>query len=174
MVWNKSTSRMFDLLTGVDIKCLVIEYMLGKTHEIVFNQRFAQSLRCAKRRWRDNPRHIRVEESGNVSGKNKRPDIIIQTGQYPPLIIEASYDAQDANRDAKSRLGLNLRRSHHAVHSCIALHIPKSFQDVHDSQISDILLSGAELRYAFYRSGETVDRWPRSGFLIGDIYDIGT
>jgi len=151
--------------------------MEGKTSEIVFNTHFAQALRSTRSIWRKNPDHISVEELGKGISGHKRPDIIINDGFYPPLIIESSFDAGDADRDAQRRLGYDIKKSHYPIHTSISLHIPQAFRKIRDSDIEACLLSRCEeLRYAIYRRTEVVEqeRWPRKGYISGSIWDLKT
>ncbi|MCY3999260.1 MAG: hypothetical protein OXF84_00425 [Bacteroidetes bacterium] len=146
---------------------------MGKTHEMIFNSEMAKALRRVKSSWREHPNSISAEETGKVRGqRNKRPDLIITDGILPPVIIESSYNARDADKDAQSRLGLRLTQSNHLVHSCIALHIPASFQKTPSYEIVDTIIGGVELRYAVHRDEENGGRWPKDGYISGNIYDL--
>ena len=125
--------------------------MVGKTSEEVFNVHFAAALRDTSSAWRKNPRHIAVEELGQVNHSLKKPDIVINDRLYPPLIIETSFVANDADKDAVARLGYKIKGSHCTIHTTVALHIPEKFRSISDFDIKKALLSETEIRYAVHR-----------------------
>ena len=159
----------------------------GRTIEETFNQALGRALRKACARWSAKPECIKVEETQLLhtdKGSGLRPDILIDDGVFPPVVIECSFGALDADRDAVARLGLETRRHRARIGTAIALHIPQRFRKAHGFNIADMLLEGAPLAYAVHQlleskgqtsiAGTHERRWPQDGFITGDVYDLVT
>lgn len=159
----------------------------GYTIEETFNQALGRALQKACARWSAKPECIKVEETRLLhteKGSGLRPDILIDDGVFPPVVIECSFGALDAHRDAIARLGLETRRRRARIGTAIALHIPQHFRKVHGFRITDILLEGAPLAYAVHQLLEskgqttivgTFERtWPQDGFIAGSVFDLAT
>ncbi len=147
--------------------------MIGTTGEETFNQKFAEALRQTHAPWQPKDCII-VERHGLISGSNLKPDIVINDPKYPPLNIETSFHARDADQDVTKYLGRLTKISAHPIHTSVAVHIPGSFRKTADSEICESLLSGAEVRYAVHRENRNGGRWPGEGFIVGAIHDIKT
>ena len=127
-----------------------------------------------------------AERLKTVVNSDKVPDIIVRDRSYPPVIIESSFDANDADRDAFDRLVNEtiLSGEQHVVHTVVALHIPESFRDISErDDVIDALLGDSDgngqvqLEYSVHRReklGGGQKRWPRAGFISGTIYDLKT
>ncbi len=147
--------------------------MIGKTGEQTFNQKFAEALREAHSSWQ--PKEcIIVERHGLIHGTNLKPDLIINDPKYPPLNIETSFHARDADQDVKKYLGKLTKVSPHPIHTSVAIHIPDSFRKTDDSDICRSLLSGVEVRYAVHRDHNHGRRWPKKGLITGTVHDVKT
>ena len=157
----------------------------GRTIEETFNQALGRALRSARARWSAQPECIKVEETQLLhadKGAGLRPDILIDDGVFPPVVIECSFGALDADRDAVARLGFETRRRRARIGTAIALRIPQRFRKEHGFNITDILLEGVPLAYAIHQllesKGQTTiagtyqRRWPQSGFIEGSVFDL--
>ena len=81
---------------------------LGRTHEDTFNQALGLVIRSLHANWAANPTSVLAERKGVVydwEGNRKRVDILILDRRSPPVAIECSFGAADADSDASNRLG---------------------------------------------------------------------
>ena len=142
----------------------------GHVREEVFNVALGEALRSAT------PSPVHVERTGVLSGSGnsgKRPDILIVDDRAPPSVIECSYDAADADKDAVARLGAFVKEGHREIKTSVSLHIPSSFQ-LRDANKED-LIAGANIRFAIYQKAEVAPRrWPKNGFVEGDVWSLAT
>ena len=142
----------------------------GHVREEVFNVALGEALRSAT------PSPVHVERTGVLSGSGnsgKRPDILIVDLRAPPSVIECSYDAADADKDAVARLGAIVKEGHREIKTSVSLHIPSSFQST-DAKKED-LIAGASIRFAIYQKTEAAPRrWPAKGFVKGDVWSLAT
>ena len=117
-----------------------------------------------------------MERHGLIRGSNLKPDVIINDPKYPPLNIETSFDAGDADGDVKKYLGKLTKVSDYPIHTSVAVHIPSRFRKTDDSEICNSLLSGVEIRYAVHRKNKNGGggRWPKKGYINGTVHDIKT
>ncbi|MCY4158907.1 MAG: hypothetical protein OXF48_04790 [Bacteroidetes bacterium] len=155
----------------------------GRTTEESFNGALGRALRQARAHWLTSPESIRVEETNLLHAQlGAKPDLLIHDGKFPPVILECSFEAADADIDAIKRLGVQVRQGGYLVHTTIALHIPERFRKEQGFTIADTLLGGAPLRYAVHqlldRHRQTSlanlyrRRWPGQGFIEGTIFDL--
>ena len=145
-------------------------------HEQTFNSGLAQAIRARKLSWGAEGADIVQDERRRVfAGTSGRPDILIDDPLSPPLVIEVSYGARDAEADARNRLGRSLRRGGTTVQAAIAVLIPDGFGDLrHAPEVTARLLDGASLEYALLQgeTGSSATRWPASGFASGRLDDL--
>ena len=115
-----------------------------------------------------------VEQTGNLTEKKLRPDILVCGESSPPFVIECSYQAQDADKDAMQRLGKYVQVSGLPIKTAFALHVPEAFRKGSIDTFRDLLNTGEEIRYAVHqRSRLNVNsRWPSSGFIEGSAQDF--
>ena len=155
----------------------------GRSFETIFNAAFGDSLRTVSARWRlTRPDAIIVEQTNVFIGaenKQKRPDILVLDPEIPPVAIECSYDALDADKDAKARLGLQPSGGLTSIKTAIAVHIPAKYRTSSFSQVFELLNHEGEVRYAIHQLTESTEpsehrfrRWPARGFLTGSVFDL--
>ena len=146
----------------------------GQSREEEFNFALGETLRNTRARWRANPLLIAVERTGTISGRGnagKRPDILIIDPRLPPLVIECSFDAADANQDASARLGDIVKSGNSEVKTALSVYIPKSFRSSASPKYD--LSAGAEIGFALYQKTDAdTRRWPGEGFLQGKVADL--
>jgi len=156
---------------------------IGRTTEESFNGALGRALRRTCVHWSVSPEYIRVEETGLLHDyAAAKPDLLIHDGKFPPVILECSFDARDADTDAIKRLGAHIRFGHYRIRTTIALHIPEHFRQQQETTIPDLLLGGAPLRYAVHQLVEPHKqtsmenahrrRWPAGGFMEGTVFDL--
>ena len=84
-----------------------------RTAEIMFMQALGQALRRSSANWFAKPECVSTDEP-NLLHTSKTTEfnrgILIDDGLYPPIIIECSFIARAADRDAVARLGLETRK----------------------------------------------------------------
>ena len=112
------------------------------------------------------------------------PGILIDDDIFPPIIIECSFNARRADRDAVSRLGMETQKDRTRIVTTIALCIPKRFQKAQFPNIADLLWEGAPIMYAVHQlkggtrrtPGRRVGqrRWPQNGFIKGNVFDFSS
>ena len=145
-------------------------------HEQTFNSGLAQAIRLQKPGWAAAGSDVVQEERRRVfAGSSERPDILIDDPLAPPLVIEVSYDARDAEKDARKRIGRSLSKGGATVHAAIALRIVPSFGNLRSvGEVTERIVDGGRLEYAFLQgdAGQSATRWPREGFIKGQIYDL--
>ena len=162
--------------------------MVGRrTAEKMFVRAFGQALRRLSAYWYAKPECVRIDEP-NLLHTNKtselKADILIDDDIFPPIIIECSFDARGADRDAVARLGLETRKDRTRVVTTIALRIPQRFQKDHIPNITNLLWEGALITYAIHQLSEGTQqtsayhveqrRWPQSGFIKGNVFDLSS
>ena len=140
--------------------------MNGRTHESLFNDAINRVLPYERK-------YKGAEKTGVILGKNsKRPDILINLPDQPPIIIESSIDSKNAEDDAKKRLGVTLNDDT-KVECVIALHIPKDILKNDTQEIEKLLKNGHVLEYCIYKQpNKNTIRVPNKGWIKGTVYDI--
>lgn len=158
---------------------------IGRTTEESFNSALGRALRETSARWSETPEFIRVEETNLLHAQSGlKPDILINDGIFPPVILECSFSAPDADQDAIKRLGLETRQGRFRIRTTLALHIPEHFRQIQGVTIADILLDGEPLAYAVHQLSERQGqlsitetshrRWPKRGFIQGTVFDLAS
>ena len=140
--------------------------MKGGSHESVFNIALGEVLPYESK-------YKFTEKRGVLLNKNKQPDILVDHKDYPPVIIESSKSAQDAEKDAQNRLGESTLDGT-VIQCVIAVHIPEIFHDK-DNKTMRELLKTESLRYCVYKSIDGIKetkRIPSQGWIEGTAYDI--
>ena len=145
----------------------------GQSVESTFNEALGIALSQTTARWGEGSEIIQVEKTQTLAGKTnraKRPDILVLEKQSPPVVIECSYDASDADKDAISRLGKSTNQGNLQIKTALSIHIPAKFRNQSFQSIVRELSNGQTINYALHQLEDR--RWPNSGFLTGTIYDI--
>ena len=120
------------------------------------------------------------EETDGVFQDNtrERPDVLItRPAPEPPIILENEYILAQVEQDAVKRLGRTLEPKYggKAINTVIGIHSPKALQDSPDGdEAAKLLDNGVILQYAVYtgNSPTQFDRFPKSGFIQGDIRNL--
>ena len=151
----------------------------GRQIEESFNLALGEALRETTARWRGRADVVLVERgrllSGSASGK--RPDILVLDPEFPPVVVETSFDAADADKDAIARLGVGVRRGNRQIRTAVAVHIPERYRRLDRESSFEDLKNGARIRYALHQArpkdiAPSSRRWPSVGFLQGGVSDL--
>ena len=124
--------------------------------------------------------HVQEEAKGSFQhDRLKKPDIVIRRGFAPPVVIENEYaPGRTLADDCLSRIGRTLepdaRGDSGEVSVVFALRTPNVIRNcAHGDEADALLRAGAELEFAVYRGNkDDHTRFPRDGFLRGDIRDF--
>ena len=154
----------------------------AESHEQLFNYALGEALAEVNHRLRSQKDSVIAEGRGilNKDDRAVRPDIFIDDRETPNVVIECSYNANDANQDAQNRLG-----SKHPnvagtpINTVFSVFIDQEFRLVKDmTLIKNQLIGGKSIRYALYqrisvkeRDTKGILRWPDEGF-IRVVYSI--
>ena len=117
-------------------------------------------------------RETQAEHTRILAGKDnagKAPDIVITAQGRSPVVIEAEYKpAHEVEKDAKARLGYDIKGQIHHIEAAIALRYPDEF--AHVDNIDKALEETDQLEYcAVYPKGK---RFPTTGWLEGSVSDL--
>ena len=153
----------------------------GREHEQNFNKPLGEALRKVMKS-RNDPLKVKVENTDVFSEfrsgthpARRRPDILIVDDRLPPVVIECSYGKKDANKDAKAKLCAVTKSGRRVVQTCIAVHIPPKFTK--KEAMREDFLGGEEFGFAVYQKkgkNSKSRRWPKKGFIKGDLRDFAT
>ena len=155
----------------------------AELHEQLFNYALGEALEEVNYRLRSQKDSVIAEGRGilNKDDRAVRPDIFIDDRETPNVVIECSYNANDANQDAQNRLG-----SKHPnvagtpINTVFSVFIDQEFRLVKDmTLIKNQLIGGKSIRYALYqrisvkeRDTKGILRWPDEGFIRGSVFDL--
>ena len=129
--------------------------------EEVFNVALGRALKAALPEWRD---AVLIEQTRTLrEAPGRHPDILVAHHTIPPVAVEVSFQTGDADADAVARLGLHYSGNGREIQTAIAVEQPKG-----DVDMSSIPTSHP-IRYALHQNGH---RFPRSGFVRGDVHDL--
>ena len=158
----------------------------GKSIETVFNVALGIVVSRTTAKWRRDSADVILAEKLDVfegsENRTKRPDVLIIDPQMPPVAIESSYSAADADKDAINRLGLQPKGKLSKILTAIAVHIPIRYQKLNIAETVEELRQDTEIRFAVHQriesmsnqttNGLSLRRWPQSGFLEGSVFDL--
>lgn len=105
-----------------------------------------------------------------------QPDLIVRNPLGAPVVVETEYlPARTVEQDAIARLGRELADSGYAVEQCIALRAPNALQQAPQPHL-DAAAAGAEYEYCLFTRTDSIGhvRWPRRGWLTGDVDDLAS
>lgn len=147
--------------------------------ETTFNDGLGSALRSVRSEWSMYPDLILVEMTNVLTESNSlRPDIVVCGKNLQPTIIEASFNARNADLDAKNRLGCHFLQGGHPILTTIAVRIDQRFRALNNSvEVKRRLLEGEMLQYVLHQKLDpncpnSFKRWPRKGFITGSIFDL--
>ena len=109
-----------------------------------------------------------VEETGVLAeSAGLKPDVLIVHKSSPPISIETSFSAGDADQDALARLGKHHESTMEEIKTSISVELKPAFRKVKR-------LTGQRLQYAVHQllPGGEVRRFPKTGFIEGTHHDL--
>ena len=120
---------------------------------------------------------VSEENDGTLATSNKRPDILItRLFPEPPVVIENEYNVANLEADCLNKLGEVLRPAlgGQTIHTVIGVHSPKELEDAANGDVAEAMLrNGIILRYAaYFGTPEDHIRFPKSGFITGDVRNL--
>ena len=118
-----------------------------------------------------------VESQETLLREAKRPDITVTETSREPVVIEVKVDYAhspnlDGEEQAKGRLNKWLA-SYKQVKTAIALRVPHRFRQLSSAETPDALRDADDLHYALF-SADAPQRFPNSGWIVGNISDVAT
>ncbi len=142
---------------------------------MAFNYALSRALRRAVADWGKKDLVV-AERSRIVAGEDnqaKRLDLLVTPADGRPVVVESSYEARDADLDARSRLGLAVKDGSWILDAAVSVCIHEKNRVSSQDDIYRSLLQGQTIRYAAHQRFEGQEyRWPKSGHLRGDIHDL--
>ena len=141
------------------------------------NEALGRALRETRMQFGGIAEIVQVEKTGVLAGAPRRkPDILIMDNWAPPIVVETSFIAADADKDAASRLGKKTARGGHPISIAASVHLANAWR-AHDlAEITERLVGGAPLNYALFQqpkaNPDSRRRWPISWFLDRSVYDF--
>jgi predicted RNA methylase len=139
------------------------------THEQTINTALGEVLQNYGRDW-----NIRSEQVGRIFEEGGRPDILIEKSDLWPIVIEAEVgNYNQAEVEARSRLGNQLVSSPNTIHASIALVYPEELRH-HDGQSLRDVLQDVNLEYALFsvEADGNTERFPEAGWLSGKLSEL--
>ncbi|MFW6116239.1 MAG: hypothetical protein ACOC6F_00795 [bacterium] len=118
---------------------------------------------------------VRSENIDVLRGSGKRPDILITEPHVSPVIVETEIvPAISVESDARQRLGEHLSVSGRRILSSLAVRLPTRLRDFSGPPLRDEIINASDLDMALYtgESPESFVRWPRSGWIRGNVPDL--
>jgi len=133
--------------------------------EAEFNSVLGAALEKSNPAWRG---CVIVEETGVLAeSAGLKPDVLIVHKSSPPISIETSFLAGDADQDALARLGKHYESTMEEIKTSISVELKPAFRKVKR-------LTGQRLQYAVHQllPGGAVRRFPKTGFIEGTHHDL--
>ena len=111
---------------------------------------------------------VRAERTQTIAGHpGRHPDVLITAPGRSPVVIEAEYEPDNPEADARQRLGLDISGEIRPVEAAIALRYPES---IGTADRPSAALAAARMPHCIlYENGA---RFPESGWLEGGITDL--
>ena len=142
------------------------------THESAFNTLFAQNLGFKHPDWK---RYINAEQSGVfLNAEQLRPDILISPPAAAPIVIETEFaPATEVESDAQLRLGKVVAKTGRGIEQVAAVRIPANLKSVPQFELQS-KIQVMQIEWCFFQAveGEKHERWPKSGWLTGELNDL--
>jgi hypothetical protein len=152
----------------------VVEKIIMPTTEHTINDALAAALRTTRSAWRDSE-IVRSENTGMLRGSNERPDILVLEPNVSPVVIETEVlPAATVEIEAISRLGKNLRATGRTILSSVAVRLPVILRTKQGTRLKGELAASDSIEMVLYTGSDplTASRWPRSGWIRGNVADL--
>lgn len=144
------------------------------TAEHTINDSLAAVLRTTRHSWRDSD-VVGSGQLGMLKESSGRPDILVVEPNVSPVAIEVEIQpALSVESEAMSRLGKYTSGAGRTILSAIAVRLPARIRTRHGNPLLSELAGVADLEMALYTGSDSSksSRWPRSGWIIGDVSDL--
>lgn len=144
------------------------------TTEPTINDALAEVLKETRSLWRHTG-VVKSENTGVLKAAGKKPDILITEPNVSPVVVETEVlPASSVEADARQRLGEHLSPSGKRILSSLAIRLPNRFINVGGKQLKEEIVTAQDFEMALYtgESQESFERWPRSGWLHGNVTDL--
>lgn len=145
-----------------------------RTTEHTINDALAAALRTTRHAWRDSD-IVRSEQLGMLRESAARPDILVLEPNVSPVAIEIEIQpALNVEAEALSRLGNYTSGASRAILSVIAVRLPARCRAKHGQPLLSELAAATDLEMALFTGSdaEGSTRWPRAGWISGDVSDL--
>ena len=136
-------------------------------HETAINQMLGNALKKSNRRWNDF--NVKIEETQMLAEySSKRPDIIIIPAEGLPVIIETSFNKNDADQDAIKRLGMRYKGTMDEIKTAVAVNLDTKYKKVSRITTNDLF------KYAIHQKlpDGKLRRFPEAGFIVGNFIEM--
>lgn len=146
------------------------------TTEHTINDALAEVLRKTRRSWR-NSSVVSSENTGMLKGSHGQPDILVIEPNVSPVVVETEVlPGGTVQSDAISRLGEQLRATGRKILSSVAVRLPVRLREKHGRLLQSELANANDLEITLYtgRDPSGCRRWPRSGWILGGVFDLST
>lgn len=144
------------------------------TSEHTINDAIAQILRKSRFSWLDS-NIVKSENTSQLTGNSKRPDILITEPGVSPVVIENEVmPATKVEAEARERLGHTLKEDGKRILSSIAIRTPLQLRDLAGTSLAENLQTADDIEFALFTGSNEEDcvRWPLEGWLKGSIADL--
>jgi hypothetical protein len=144
------------------------------TTEPTINDAIAAVLRETRSAWRHS-NVVRSENSGQLKGSSKQPDILVVEPNVSPVVIETEVvPASAVELDATARLGRQIRANGRTLLSAIAVRLPVRLRDTQGKSLRDELEGADDFEMALYTGSDPSQyvRSPHTGWISGSISDL--
>ena len=144
------------------------------TTEHTINDAIAQALRPTRHGW-NAVGVVRSENTGTLTGNNKRPDILVTEAGVSPVVIETEVlPAITVEPEARDRLGETLRENGRRILSSIAVRSPMRMRELAGPALADDIATADDLEFVLFTGDNPngATRWPQHGWMKGTITDL--
>lgn len=144
------------------------------TTEHTINDALAAALRTTRHAWRDSD-IVRSEQLGMLKESFGRPDILIVEPNVSPVAIEVEiHPAINVEAEALSRLGMYTSGASRTILAAVAVRMPARMRTKHGHLLLDEITVASDLEMALFTGSDAAKatRWPRSGWISGDVSDL--
>ena len=120
---------------------------------------------------------VTEENDGTLDTSQKRPDLLlIRPLPEPPIIIENEYNVSNVEVDCLNKLGevLDPELGGQTIHTVIGVLSPGALENAPDGDEAETMLrNGVALQFAaYFGTPDNYTRFPKSGFISGDVRNL--
>lgn len=144
------------------------------TTEHTINDALAGLLRLTRHAWRARGVILR-ENTAILAGTDRRPDILILEPNVSPVVVETEVmPAATVEKDARDRLGHELRGTRRAIRAAVAVRLPSRLRGLAGQALAHEIRRAEDLEFALFTGTGHADaeRWPQDGWLTGGVGDL--